>query len=196
MAELNVHNIHKQHRWTQAGGYVEDIYDRGKNEYPKVMYHRDYVHDKKEGLDYPHTANAVTVNSAEEEEELGPEWADNPAAHGHITAPDAAEILKRKRRAASEGADWRSAIGVPSADITELHVKFLQAHGRKDIENVAQAYQLLSTFTSAQMRSFLADAAAWGKKKTKALPSEEEGQSSEAEGEPESSETPKRRRNR
>ncbi len=105
------------------------------------------------------------MNSAEEEEELRAQGFGTLAETGIITAPDAKEVQKRKAISAS---DWRAAAGVPANDITDDHVKFLQANGRPDIQSVGDVYTLLSKFTGAQMKAFLVDTQNWLQSQAKA----------------------------
>lgn len=143
------------------GEYVEVPYIQ--QDFPKFKYHADYVHDKKEGVEYPFTAQAQLVNNAEEEAELGGGWKDSPADYGMVTAPDEEEVSKRKRAKAATGANWRSATSLPAVSINQHHLAFLQAQGM-EINSLAQAYTFLATLTSTQMKSFMDEAAVWNGK--------------------------------
>src|SRR5258708_23391580 len=140
------------------GEYVEVSYTQ--REFPKFKYHADYVHDKKDGVEYPFTTQAQLVNNAEEEAELGAGWKDSPADYGIVTAPDAEEVSKRKRAKAATGSNWRAATSLPAVSVSEHHIAFLQSQGM-DISSLAQAYTFLATLTSTQMKSFMEEAASW-----------------------------------
>lgn len=56
-------------------------------EYPKYMYHT--------------TEEPTVVNNPDELKELGPDWAESPAAFGVETAPSAESIAAAKRKAAA-----------------------------------------------------------------------------------------------
>lgn len=51
------------------------------------------------------TLDAVVVNSVEEEDSLGDEWADSPAEHGIITAPSVEQTNKMKIAALAKSKD-------------------------------------------------------------------------------------------
>jgi len=161
----NPQEIRKGPHVFENGKYVKvDNFIPG--EYPKAMYHADYVHNKKDGVEYGLTESAVTVNNRAEEEALGPEWKPSLIAHGIITAPDAEHLAKQKAEKSKAGANWRAALGaVPNEDLGQKHIDFLQANGMPEIKTLAELYNFAAKFTGQQMRSFLAEVAAWKPKK-------------------------------
>jgi hypothetical protein len=58
------------------------------NSFPSFRYHQ--------------TEEPIIVNSAEEAEALGAEWADTPAAFGTITAPSVEQIREARMGAAKK----------------------------------------------------------------------------------------------
>lgn len=145
------------HQFTN-GEYVETTYSH--QEYPKLKYHADYIHNKRDGVEYPPTAHAQLVNSAEEEVELGEDWKDSPGEHGIQTAPDAEGQAVLNRQRLAEASNWRSAPGAPAAQVGQKHLAFLQAQGM-NVKDMVEAYAFLATLTGAQMKTFMAEVDAW-----------------------------------
>jgi hypothetical protein len=141
--------------------YVKDEnFTPGK--YPKMKYHADYIHPQKEGVEYSITQSPILVHSAKEERELGDEWKDSPTEHGIITAPDADQVKARRAEQVKAGANWRAALpNAPDADLGQRHIDFLQAQGMADLKTMGDLYAFVGKFTGAQMKSFMAEVAAW-----------------------------------
>jgi len=151
-------NMAYRHKFVD-GEYVRD--DSPLSEYPKAKYHPDYVHEQKEGTIYGFTECAQIVNSKEEEDQLGTEWKDSPAAFGHITAPDTKAVALKRIEEAKQAGQWRKGANIPNEQVTEKHLDFARENGVPELETMADFYRFLATLTSTQMREFMKESGEW-----------------------------------
>jgi hypothetical protein len=145
------------------GEYVEVPYVH--QEFPKMMYHADFVVHPLPGQDLGFTQIAQVVENEEEVKELGPEWKASLLEHGIETCPSAETLQSRKRSQAAAGANWRAALPNSNPNITDLHLQFLQAAG-VEVKTLGDVYTFLAGMTSSQMKSFMQEAAEWEKKQS------------------------------
>jgi hypothetical protein len=138
---------------TNEREYVEADYVA--KEYPKAMYHPDYIHEKKADRDYSFTECAQLVNSSKEEKSfIADGWLESPQC---VTSPNAEQVAKKARE---DSINWRKAAQLPYEGINERHIAFAQSQGL-DIKSMADLYSLLKDFSGSQMQSFQRDAKKW-----------------------------------
>lgn len=149
----------KNHEYAN-GEYLETAYQH--QEFPKTMFHPNYVHNRKEGIEYAFDQLPQVVNNVDELEQLGPDWKESPAEHNIVTAPDQAHTMRMKKDAAAKGKDWRAAVPGAGMSLTEEHLNYLKAAGA-DVKTMADMYALVAKWTSAQMQGFMEEVAKAGK---------------------------------
>lgn len=80
--------VHKYFGKKLPNGKTEKEPVYSYQEYPRIMY------GMREGK-----IHAKVVNSDHEKQALGPNWATNPAAFGHLTAPSFEQVLAMREKA-------------------------------------------------------------------------------------------------
>lgn len=137
------------------GEYVKKDY--AHEEYPKMMYHADYLAHPTPGQELSFTQQAQRAENADEETKLCDDgFSDSLAKLGIVTAPDAADELKKRKAAAAAGSDWRKSVNGGRPPIGEAHLEFLKAAGAQ-VETLADVYTFLAQMSSQQMNAFLAE---------------------------------------
>lgn len=149
----------KPHQYIN-GEYIE-IPNFESVEFPKMMYHPDYVHNRRPDIEYGFTQLpqlAETESEAKALREKG--FKDSPREAGVVTLPDAEAQQKRRAEVAAAGRDWRAHLPNAAPGVSEVHLRFLQSQG-VEVQTLADAYAFLAKFTSQQMNQFMLDAKEW-----------------------------------
>lgn len=139
------------------GEYTERPYIH--QDFPKMKYHADYVHDQKPGTLYSFTESAQLVNNPEEEKALGEEWKNSPADFGIVTQPDTKSVQLKRLEEAKQGQSWRKGANIPNEEVNESHLEFARQSGVPNLEGLGDLYKFLATLTVPQMRDFMKESA-------------------------------------